>query len=58
MIYCCNVPPSITAETVTDLKEKKMNNVPFKTTPFGDKKVVLLHFDPCSFKRLVIKSLV
>jgi len=38
MIYCCNVPPSITAETITDLKEKKMNNVPFKTTPFGDKK--------------------
>jgi hypothetical protein len=38
MIYCYNVPPSITAETVTDLKEKKMNNVPFKTTPFGDKK--------------------
>jgi hypothetical protein len=58
MIHCCNVPPSITAETVTDLKEKKMNNATFKTTPFGDKKVALLHFDPCSSKRLVIKSLV
>jgi hypothetical protein len=36
--YCCNVPPSITAETVTGSKEKKMNIVPFKTMSFRDKR--------------------
>jgi len=51
MIYCCNIPPSITTETVTDLKEKKMNNVPFKTMPFRDKKSGPFTFRPLQFQK-------